>query len=194
MTVAIAKAIFVLAVAAWFGIRYPHQRRSRATPVRSSLRDRRETILLAIAATGLSIIPLVYVATGFPRAEDHLFVPVSGWLGTLVFVAALLLFYCAHHDLGRNFSSSLKVREGHCLVTTGVYRYVRHPIYASFWLWSAAQALLLPNWLAGSAGFIGFSVLFFGRVTREERMMLEIFGEDYRAYMARTARIVPGIH
>jgi protein-S-isoprenylcysteine O-methyltransferase Ste14 len=111
-----------------------------------------------------------------------------------VFLAALWLFFCAHRDLGRNFSSSLKVREGHSLVTTGVYRYVRHPIYASLWLWSVAQALLLPNWLAGSAGFIGFSVLFFGRVAREEQMMLEIFGEDYRAYMARTARIVPGIY
>lgn len=169
MTVAIAKSIFALAVAVWLAIRHPHQRRSRRTPVRSNLSDRREATLLWIAATGLSIIPLVYVATGFPRAEDHRFVPALGWLGTLVFLAALWLSYRAHHDLGRNFSSSLKVREGHSLVTAGVYRHVRHPIYASFWLWGVAQALLLPNWLAGSAGLIGFGVLFFGRVAREER-------------------------
>jgi protein-S-isoprenylcysteine O-methyltransferase Ste14 len=57
-----------------------------------------------------------------------------------------------------------------------------------------AQLLLLPNWIAGPAGLIGFGILFFFRVGREEQMMLETFGEDYRAYMQRTARLIPGIY
>jgi protein-S-isoprenylcysteine O-methyltransferase Ste14 len=56
-----------------------------------------------------------------------------------------------------------------------------------------AQALLLPNWVAGFAGIVGFGTLFFGRVGREERMMLETFGDDYRAYVSRTRRLVPGL-
>jgi protein-S-isoprenylcysteine O-methyltransferase Ste14 len=53
---------------------------------------------------------------------------------------------------------------------------------------------LLPNWVAGLAGFIGFSVLFFLRVSKEERMMVETFGDEYRAYMARTKRIIPHLY
>jgi protein-S-isoprenylcysteine O-methyltransferase Ste14 len=44
------------------------------------------------------------------------------------------------------------------------------------------------------SGLIGFGTLFFARVGREERMMLETFGEEYRAYMGRTKRVIPGIY
>ena len=67
-------------------------------------------------------------------------------------------------------------------------------MYAAFWLLALAQALLLPNWIAGLSGLIGFGTLFFARVGREERMMLETFGEEYRAYMGRTKRIIPGVY
>jgi len=85
----------------------------------------------------------------------------------------------------------LKVRENHVLVTAGVYKYVRHPMYAAFWLHGVARPLLLPNWLAGSAGLVGFGLLFF---EREEQMMIETFGEHYRAYTARTSRVVPWLY
>ena len=96
--------------------------------------------------------------------------------------------------LGRNWSVSLELREQHVLVTQGVYRHVRHPMYTAFWLWAVAQALLLPNWIAGFAGLVGFGILFFGRVAREEQLMLEKFGDEYSAYMLRTSRLVPGVY
>jgi len=52
----------------------------------------------------------------------------------------------------------------------------------------------LPNWFAGSAGILGFGILYFGRIEQEERIMLDTFGDDYRIYMDRTARIVPWIY
>ena len=67
-------------------------------------------------------------------------------------------------------------------------------MYAAFWLWAVAQALLLPNWVVGPAGLFGFGLLFFLRVGREERLMTDTFGDEYRRYMDRTARIVPGIY
>ena len=54
-----------------------------------------------------------------------------------------------------------------------------------------AQALLLPNWIAGFSGVAGFGTLFFARVGHEERMMLETFGEEYRAYMVRVPALIP---
>ena len=104
------------------------------------------------------------------------------------------MFHVTHRALGRFWSVSLDVREQHVLMTRGIYRYVRHPMYVAFWLWAIAQALLLPNWVAGFAAIVGFGVLFFDRLPREEKLMLETFGDDYREYMARTNRLIPGIY
>jgi protein-S-isoprenylcysteine O-methyltransferase Ste14 len=64
-------------------------------------------------------------------------------------------------------------------------------MYTSFFLLALAQLLLIPNWLAGGAGLLAVLVLYLFRVTREERMMAEQFGEAYRTYCKKTARIIP---
>lgn len=194
MTPALAKAALVLLAIAWYILRFPYARRSRRTPVARSARGPRETALLAASYTGLGILPFLYIAFGFPRPFDYAFHPVQAWLGVFVALASLAMFRLTHRALGRNWSVTLELREHHALVTEGVYRHLRHPMYTAFWLWAAAQALLLPNWIAGLAGLIGFGTLFFGRVAREESLMLERFGDEYRAYMSRTCRVVPGIY
>jgi protein-S-isoprenylcysteine O-methyltransferase Ste14 len=194
MTLAIAKAIYVLMVVAWYAIRYPHERRARRTPVIRSARSYRELAVLLISLVGLGTLPLIYVFTGFPRFADYPFNPVQAWLGVIVAVIALGMFHLTHQSLGRNWSVSLDVRKDHKLITEGVYRHLRHPMYTAFWLWAVAQALLLPNWVAGPSGLIGFGILYFLRVGQEEQLMLETFREDYRAYMARTKRVIPWIY
>jgi protein-S-isoprenylcysteine O-methyltransferase Ste14 len=67
-------------------------------------------------------------------------------------------------------------------------------MYTSFMLMGLGQAFLLSNWVAGLAGLIGFAILFFLRVDKEERMMLENFGPQYQAYMERTKRIIPYLY
>jgi protein-S-isoprenylcysteine O-methyltransferase Ste14 len=193
MTPLLAKIAFALLAFGWYVIRLPHARRSRRTPVARSDRGRREIALLLISLTGLGVLPLLYVATGFPRFADYHFRPAQSLLGVAVAIAALAMFYLTHRALGRNWSVSLEVRQSHKLVTEGVYRHVRHPMYTAFWLWAVAQALLLPNWVAGLSGLIGFGTLYVFRVGLEERLMVDTFGEEYRAYMARSARLVPWI-
>jgi protein-S-isoprenylcysteine O-methyltransferase Ste14 len=107
------------------------------------------------------------------------------------FGSALILLWRTHVDLGCNWSESLELRASHQLITTGVYSYVRHPMYASIWLWGLAQALLLHNFIAGFAQLVLFAPLYFIRVPREERMMLDRFGASYASYMKRTGRILP---
>jgi protein-S-isoprenylcysteine O-methyltransferase Ste14 len=191
MTPAFSKIVFVMLVIGWYLIRYEYARRSRREKVVWSARGPRETALLLTSLTGLGILPLIYVATAFPHFASYTFHPLAAWLGLFFAIAALGMFQLTHRALGRNWSISLDVRENHQLVTNGVYAKVRHPMYSAFWLWAVAQALLLPNWVAGFAGLVGFAFLFFGRVAREERMMLEIFGDSYRAYIARTGRVFP---
>jgi protein-S-isoprenylcysteine O-methyltransferase Ste14 len=193
MTLFIAKLVWVAGIIGWFAIRYPHQRRSRKTPIASRRERVREGILLATSFTGLFILPLIYVTTGEPQVAAYPFHPLLAWLGTATFTVALIGFYRTHRDLGRFWSVTLEIRQAHQLVTTGVYRHVRHPMYAAFFLWAIAQALLLPNWIAGPAGLVGFGTLFGLRVRREERMMEAAFGDAYRVYAARTWRVIPGI-
>ena len=194
MTPFVAKLGFVLLAVAWYIIRLRYARRSRRTPIARSARGILENVLLTISLTGLGIVPFVYVFTGFPNFAGYSFRPVQGWLGLPFVVAALILFYLTHRALGRHWSVSLDVRESHKLVTEGIYRNIRHPMYTAFWLWAVSQALLLPNWFAGLAGLFGFGTLFFGRVAREERMMIESFGHQYCEYMKRTYRLFPGLY
>jgi protein-S-isoprenylcysteine O-methyltransferase Ste14 len=194
MTLFAAKLIWCSCVIAWFIIRLPYERRSRRLRMVRREDRMRELALLTVSSLGLFFVPMIYVVTGVPRQASYPLQPLAAWLGTAVFAAALPLFYRTHRDLGRNWSATLVIRENHSLVTRGVYRLVRHPMYSAFWMWAAAQALLLPNWVAGFAGIIGFGVLFFVRVGREEKLMVETFGDDYRRYMARTRRIIPGIY
>ena len=90
---------------------------------------------------------------------------------------------------------TLELREKHPLVTVDRLQYVRHPMYLGFLLWALAQALLLPNWIVGVMGFVGWIAIFGTRVRREEGMMLQQFGEEYQAYfyMDRTARLIPWV-
>jgi protein-S-isoprenylcysteine O-methyltransferase Ste14 len=141
-----------------------------------------------------AVIPFAYVVAKVPRFANYPFVDAFAWIGTTVFLFALWLFYRTHSDLGRNWSSSLEIRRQHRLVTHGVYTLVRHPMYLAFLLWGIAQTLLLPNWIAGPAGLVGSLTLYLFRLPREERMMLQEFGDQYRTYMQRTARIVPWLH
>ena len=194
MTPTIAKIIWLACGLIWFFLRFQPRRYSRKTPVRYSGRGPREFVLLAASLTGLGIVPCIYLAAHFPRFADYPLIPALTYLGIAVEVTSLWLFHRSHRDLGHNWSVSLDLRERHTLVTTGVYALVRHPMYSGFWLMALGQALLLPNWIAGPAGLVGFGILFFGRVGREESMMMSAFGDEYRTYMRRTARVVPWVY
>lgn len=190
----VGEIAWVLGIVAWYVIRYPFERRAKRVRVVADRRSRSENAGLVSALSGMAILPGFYVATGIPAWADY---SISGWaiaLGTIIFAAALWVFRRSHKELGRNWSITLEIREQHQLVSTGPYAVIRHPMYTSFLLMALGQAFLLANWVAGLAGLIGFAILFFLRVDKEERMMLEIFGPQYRTYMERTKRLIPYLY
>lgn len=198
MTRHIAEWIWLIGGIAWFVVRFPHQRRARKVKVDRSVGGRRDQILLGCSLTGLCIIPFIYVISGFfidgRRPADYPFSPLQGWIGVALMIAALVLFHLTHQQLGRYWSVTLDTRKKHKLIADGVYARVRHPMYSAFWLLALAQAALLANWVAGLSGIIGWGILFFFRIGREEQLMVDTFGAEYRAYMQRTARIVPWVY
>ena len=194
MTVLIGKVVWLLGLLSWCAIRYAPYRRARRTMTLSKQNGRRERVLLVISFLGMFLFPLFFLVTDQPKFANYPAMPIQIALGALACAAALWIFWRTHQELGRNWSATLELRESHTLVTTGIYRSVRHPMYAAYWLWTAAQALLLANWIAGLAGILAFALHFFMRVGHEERMLRERFGDAYRDYAARTSRIIPRLY
>jgi protein-S-isoprenylcysteine O-methyltransferase Ste14 len=190
----IAKAIWLVGGIAWFFVRLPHERRARKVPIARRAGGTRDKILLGCSLTGLAIIPFLYVVTGEPRFAERAFIPWIAWLGVLLILVALYLFYETHRQLGKYWSVTLNTRKKHKLIDSGIYSRIRHPMYTAFWLLALSQAALLPNWIGGFSGIVGWGILYFLRVGREERLMLDTFGEEYREYMRRTRRVIPWVY
>jgi protein-S-isoprenylcysteine O-methyltransferase Ste14 len=155
--------------------------------------DRCERILLSMVVATSVFVPLIYLFTPWLRFADYRLPPWAPWTGIVLMAASLWLFWRSHADLGRNWSITLEVRTGHELIQNGVYRLIRHPMYAAIFLFCFAQGLLLENWLAGWSALVAFTVLYVIRTPREERMMCEFFGEQYRDYMRQTGRLWPRV-
>lgn len=191
MTLMMAKLAWAALVVGWFVLRIPYERKARKARIAQDRMLLPERLRLGVSLTGLGIIPGIHVVTGFPRFANYAFQPWLCALGIVAAIAALIMFRLTHKALGRNWSVSLQLKEDHKLITDGIYARIRHPMYTAFWLMALAQALLLPNWIAGLSGLLGFGTLYILRVRHEERLMLDGFGAAYQAYMDRTGRLLP---
>jgi protein-S-isoprenylcysteine O-methyltransferase Ste14 len=165
--------------------RYKEFRRAR------DFETAQDRLLVSLPGFGMFVLPLVYALSPWLGFADYSLPGWAGGLGAALFAAALWLLWRSHADLGRNWSPILELRQEHTLVTEGVFRHVRHPMYAAHWLWGLAQPLLLWNWIAGLSMLVTMLPLYLVRVPREERMLLEQFGDAYRDYMRRTGRLIP---
>lgn len=188
----IAKAVIVAASVVMVAIRAPHGQRSRGVKIVKNRQGRQEAILLTLAWLGF-FVPLIWVVSPAFSFAEYPLRPGPLVAGVVCFVVGLWLFHRSHADLGTNWSITLQVREQHRLIVHGVYRRIRHPMYTALLLYSIGQVLVLPNWIAGPSYLVTFGILLAFRLRAEERMMLEEFGDEYAAYMAKTTRLVPGV-
>lgn len=184
-------AVFFAGFVVYTATRAVYARRTRGLARIHRQVDGLETgLLLLVIPSGL-LLPLLYLFTPLLWFADYRLPSFLPWCGLVIMLAAIWLFWRSHADLGLNWSATLEVRKDHQLVTKGVYRWIRHPMYAAIFLFSLAQGLLLPNWLAGWSALVPFTLLYILRTPREEQMMCNVFGDEYRAYMQRTGRIFP---
>ena len=189
----VAKAITVVAIIALVVI--PHRLHGQVSgelKVVRSLKGPQEVVLLALLSFGF-LLPILWIATPLIGFADYALRPIPFIAGALCYAVGLWLLHRAHADLGANWSISLEIREGHQLVTRGIYRSIRHPMYLALLLYSAGQALVIPNWVAGPAYGVAFALLFASRIGPEERMMRDEFGKEYEEYRTRSKRLIPGV-
>lgn len=112
------------------------------------------------------------------------------WTGAALGALCIPSLIAVHQVLGRYWSPYLKLRKDHALVTSGVYRWVRHPMYTVLFAFMIALGLVSANWVF-TLLFAARIVLIYARVGKEEMMMIEQFGDEYRNYMQRTGRLLP---
>jgi protein-S-isoprenylcysteine O-methyltransferase Ste14 len=142
----------------------------------------------------LAVVAGILVYTVHPPLFHWSFLHLPLWArisGIVLGIISNGLLIWTVYSLGENLSASLSIREGHSLVVTGPYRFVRHPLYSCGILLFTALMLVSDSWIIGAAG-IGFQLyIMIFRIDTEEAMMIKAFGDEYRRYMARTGRFMP---
>jgi len=187
-----AKAVILIATAAMIVIRAPHGRKSRTVKVVKSGKGHLEVFLLTLAWIAF-LVPILWISTSWLAFAERPLYLLPLLVGSVLLMFSLWLFHRSHVDLGANWSVTLELREAHRLVTEGVYRHVRHPMYLAFLLYGLGQAIVIPNWVSGPSYAVAMALLFALRLGPEEALMREHFKGEYDAYEARTKKLIPGV-
>lgn len=193
MSAWIGKTALVLGMVVLIAIRMPHERRSKETKIAESRKGGLEISLFVVMGIGGLVLPLMFIASPLLSFADYPLMQLPFCGGIVCLGISSWMLYRSHADLGTNWSVSLELRENHQLIVSGIYKRIRHPMYVSGLIFAMAQALLLPNWIAGPGSLVAMGLTVAFRVRPEERMMLERFGEPYRRYMESSKRFIPGI-
>jgi len=176
-------------------IRIEYYRRAKKAGYKTVIEERRRySIWLSIFICYEVFTFFLFIL--FPEVLSWAAIQLPVWariIGVATGIAALLWFIWVHQSLGNNLSAKLRIKDQQVLVIDGPYRWIRHPMYSAFYLLHIAVFFLTANWFIGVTWLAGLTIIIFLRVKREEKMLLDRFGDQYVSYMERTGRFVPRI-
>jgi protein-S-isoprenylcysteine O-methyltransferase Ste14 len=160
----------------------------KATVRRESVSSR----LLHIVPLLLAAILLWVPQLPLPVLGERFLPPAAWpfWAGAVLTAGGLLFTVWARLHLGRNWSGTVTIKQGHELVTSGPYAIARHPIYTGLLLAFVGSALARSEWRGVLAVALAFWALW-RKLKLEERWMREQFGDAYETYSRRVAALVP---
>jgi protein-S-isoprenylcysteine O-methyltransferase Ste14 len=161
---------------------------AKATQRRESLASRLSHVLPLLAGVYLIVWPRIRV----PWLSDPLLPDAAAryWLAAALVALGLGFTVWARVHLGKNWSGSVTQKQGHELIRSGPYAYVRHPIYTGLLAALLGSAIALGE-LRGFAGVLIVLAAFWHKLRIEERYMRELFPGQYEHYMAAVPALVP---
>ena len=112
------------------------------------------------------------------------------WLGVGLGILCAIGIYWLFSSIGSGITPTSATRKEHKLVTSGIYRYIRHPLYTFGSSMFIALGMMADNWFIAALGILAFIAMAI-RTPKEEANLIEKFGEEYRAYMKRTGAFLP---
>jgi protein-S-isoprenylcysteine O-methyltransferase Ste14 len=162
-------------------------------PFQDSTEVKLRLVLMGLSGIGMDLFALLWLINpAWVRWSALPFPNWARWIGVGLGGVMVAMGYLAHSALGRHFTPTLMTKQEHHLVTSGIYRWVRHPVYGSYFASVVSSFLLASNWLVGLLG-LAYLALIVERTGHEEQMMLDEFGDEYRDYMRRTGRYFPRV-
>lgn len=185
-------------------IRAYYTRKVRATRKRRSMKERFEDTVQAegkagailLIAQGIYLIVIVPLYLLFSPSLSWAYLPFPDWLRWLGFglgILSLPFLAWVHYVLDKHWDVSLYIRKNHMLVTSGPYQRIRHPMYTVHIVYFLTWVLVSDN-LLFLINYVLTILLILLRIPKEEQMLLNQFGDKYRAYMKRTGRLLPRFH
>lgn len=144
-----------------------------------------------VAAVGVSLLQAVVPRSVWAAITFRS--DIAAWVGLVILIGSTIFALWARWTLGKMWSSFPTLREHHELHTDGPYRFTRHPIYTGI-----LGMLLGSTLIAGFGGvmlaLLVFSGVFLVRIPREEKLMLQTFGDQYVRYQRAVPQLVPFLH
>lgn len=138
------------------------------------------------------VIIVIYILNASPALRKYLDLHFSynaEVLGVILLATGIAFAIWARRHLGRNWSGTPSIKEGHELVTSGPYHFLRHPIYTGMIL--ALLGSSLVNGVSWIIAFVIVTIFFLFRIRTEERYMMQLFPDKYPEYKKRTKALVP---
>jgi len=150
-------------------------------------------LMTAIKIGGLFLwlTPLVYLINPNWMNWSKIGLPESiRWLGVGIGVLCIFGVYWLFSSIGSGITPTSATRKQHTLVTSGPYRWVRHPLYTVGSALFISFGMMADNWFIAALGILTF-ILMAIRTPKEEANLIEKFGDEYRVYMKTTGRFLP---
>lgn len=189
--------VFRLVLIVGFALVFPfslyYRLKSRVPKERLNRREEGLFILLTLRPVALSsmFVILAYLINPSWIAWSSVRLPLwMRWCGVGLGITAATLLIYVYRSLGPNLTDTVVIRVNHTLVTSGPYRWVRHPFYVAAALALGADSLLIANWFLALTGGATFGLLVL-RTRIEEEKLVDRFGVEYTTYMKRTGRFFP---
>ncbi len=193
------RVAFVVLLAALFAMRFYFMiqvRRSgeRLTPDEQAVRrEGGQVIFIFRVVMFVALIAFLVMYIAGAAWIDIFRFPLPAWLRWLGFalgVISVAFWTWTQIHLDTQWSAQLQLTKDHHLVTSGPYARIRHPLYTGMFGWCLALILLTANWIFLAICALSAAGILW-RIPKEEQMMVESFGDEYKAYMQRTGRIFP---
>lgn len=187
------RALVFLFMAVNFGISGYYRRKADQSTGKTDFSQENRVLFILRSIGALLMYGSILVYLIYPPILDwaKIGLPSPVRYGALGVMALMIpAFYWLFSNLDKNITPTVAIREEHSLITTGPYRWIRHPLYTFGTLNILAIALAADSWFILIAMGVTFIPLAL-RTPQEEQKLLEAFGDQYRQYMQVTGRYFP---
>jgi len=193
MNIGVFHIIFSIGFFGMFALRIYYGRKARRNRGEVEYKEGKGNLALRLLfGFGYIVALIVYVFA--PKWFSWAMVSLPAWLrwlGAAISIGSVLILWWVQWALDIQFDGTLHTQADHKLIQHGPYKWVRHPMYTAFFLMGLGWFFLTANWFVGLPLTVAIVLVVLSRVRKEENVLIELFGDDYRVYMQGTGRFFP---